>query len=69
MHLLIRHTNGRYVRDIVHRSRLDLALLSKYRTAPAQGDGLFLRFEELTQRHVRSGLEELADVAGRTIEK
>ena len=69
MHLLIRHRNGRYVRDIVNRSTLDLALLSRYRTARAQDDGLFLRFGALTQRDLQSGVEELFEIAGKVIGK
>ena len=63
LHLLVRHKQGQYVRVIVERSDLDLALLSRYRKARAQNDGLFLRFGALSRRDIQAGAEELADVA------
>jgi GntR family transcriptional regulator/MocR family aminotransferase len=69
MHLLVEHRSGRYVRTIVTRSTLDLALLSRYRTAPAQDDGLFLRFGALAPHELKSGVEELSDVAKRAMNR
>lgn len=63
MHLLVRHKRGEYVRTIAKTSSLDLALLSKYRAARAQDDGLFLRFGALGPESLQAGLDELIAVA------
>ena len=62
MHLLVRHRNGDYVRSVVQRSRLDLALLSRYRTARVREDGLFLRFGALDSSTLRTSVQQLATV-------
>ncbi len=67
LHLLVRHKRGQYVRAIVARSELDLALLSRYCKERIQDDGLFLRFGALAPHDVQSGVEELADVAERVL--
>ena len=59
MHLLIRHRNADYVRRVVQRSGLDLALLSRYRTARVREDGLFLRFGALDSSALQTGVQEL----------
>ena len=66
MHLLVRHPAGKYVRGVVSRSTLDLALLSRYRKARAQDDGIFLRFGALDGQALESGVEELAEVVTKT---
>jgi hypothetical protein len=57
MHLLIRHTRGRLVRAIAKESSLDLALLSRYRTARVEDDGLFLRFGALSPTSLQTGVD------------
>ena len=66
MHLLVRHKRGSYVRAVAKASSLDLALLSRYRAAPAQDDGLFLRFGALDHESLKAGVEELVRVAKKT---
>jgi GntR family transcriptional regulator/MocR family aminotransferase len=63
MHLLVRHQRGDYVREVVKASRLDLALLSRYRAARAQDDGLLLRFGALDHDSLQTGAEALVAVA------
>ena len=62
IHLLVRHKSGDQVRSVVQRSRLDLALLSRYRRARAQEDGLFLRFGALDPSTLQTGVQELVTV-------
>jgi GntR family transcriptional regulator/MocR family aminotransferase len=62
MHLLIRHRSGVYVRSVVQSSRLDLALLSRYRVARVAEDGLFLRFGALDSSTLVTSVEELLTV-------
>lgn len=59
MHLLVRHRSSEHVRETARLSGLDLALLSRYRTARMQDDGLFLRFGALDRDGVQAGIEEL----------
>jgi GntR family transcriptional regulator / MocR family aminotransferase len=59
MHLLVRHQSGEYVRATAKNSKLDLALLSRYRAARMQDDGLFLRFGALDANALQAGVEEL----------
>jgi len=66
MHLLVRHKRGEYVRQVARSSSLDLALLSRYRAARAQDDGLFLRFGALSPERLQAGVEDLAAVAMKT---
>jgi GntR family transcriptional regulator/MocR family aminotransferase len=66
MHLLVRHKRGEYVRQVARSSSLDLALLSRYRAARAQDDGLFLRFGALSPGGLQAGVEDLAAVAMKT---
>jgi GntR family transcriptional regulator/MocR family aminotransferase len=66
MHLLVRHRRGEHVRAIAKASLLDLALLSRYRAAKAQDDGLFLRFGALSPESLRAGAHELVTLAKRT---
>jgi GntR family transcriptional regulator / MocR family aminotransferase len=68
LHLLIRHNRGHYVRAIVDRSDLDLALLSRYRKARTKEDGLFLRFGALSSLDIQEGIEELIDTATKTLD-
>lgn len=63
MHLLVRHRRGEYVRSIAQASRLDLALLSRYRTTRLRDDGLFLRYGALDPSALQSGVQELVTVA------
>ena len=63
MHLLVRHKRGDYVREVAKAGALDLALLSRYAAAPAQDDGLFLRFGALDAENLQAGAEELVRVA------
>jgi GntR family transcriptional regulator/MocR family aminotransferase len=63
MHLLVRHPRGEYARAVAKASELDLALLSRYQTSRARGDGLFLRFGALDARSLQSGVEKLVEVA------
>jgi len=65
MHLLVRHKRGEHVRAIAKASSLDLALLSKYRAARAQDDGLFLRFGALGPESLRAGVDALVAAAKR----
>src|SRR5438552_10535780 len=72
MYLLMRHRNGEYVRAVVRRSKLDLALLSRYGSAmnpiPAviagqpcrKHSSLFVAFCELGTSYFRNrvGLRE-----------
>jgi GntR family transcriptional regulator/MocR family aminotransferase len=62
MHLLARHERGEHVRAIAKASSLELALLSRYRAARAQDDGLFLRFGALDPASLQVGVDELANV-------
>jgi GntR family transcriptional regulator / MocR family aminotransferase len=64
MHLLVMHNNGEYVRSVRSASTLDLALLSRYRVARSQSDGLFLRFGALDTESLQVGVEELVAVCG-----
>ena len=66
MHLLVRHPRGDYVRAVAKASSLDLALLSMYRAATAQDDGLFLRFGALDPGSLQAGVEELVRMAKKT---
>ena len=66
MHLLLRHRSGDYVRSVVQKSRLDLALLSRYRTARVREDGLFLRFGALAPSTLKTGVQELVTVIKKT---
>jgi GntR family transcriptional regulator/MocR family aminotransferase len=66
MHLLFRHPRGQYVRDVVARSGLDLALLSRYRAARGQDDGLLLRFGALSPESLQSGVDELLAASRRS---
>jgi GntR family transcriptional regulator/MocR family aminotransferase len=61
MHLLLRHKRGDYVREVAKASALDLALLSRYRAARAQDDGLFLRFGALDPDGLQAGIKELVE--------
>ena len=63
MHMLARHARGEYVRKIARTSTLDLALLSRYRTARTRDDGLFLRFGALDAESLHAGIEELVVAA------
>ena len=63
MHLLVRHKNGAYVRNVAKASPLDLALLSRYRAAYTHDDGLFLRFGALDEKTLHTAAEELVAVA------
>jgi hypothetical protein len=63
MYLLMRHRNGEYVRAVVRRSKLDLALLSRYRKARVGEDGLFLRFGALDPSTLQTGVQELVAVS------
>lgn len=65
MHLLVRHKRGEHVRAIAKASSLDLALLSKYRAARAQDDGLFLRFGALGPESLQAGVHQLVAEAKR----
>jgi len=58
----------KYVREVVIRSTLDLALLSRYRAARALDDGLFLRFGALREQDMQLGVEELIDVAIKSLQ-
>src|SRR5579864_5045375 len=69
MHLLVRHKNGNYVREVAKASTLDLALLSRYRAARAQEDGFFLRFGALDSKSLRAGVDELVAVATKVARK
>lgn len=59
MHLLVRHKKGDYVRAVAKAGDLDLALLSRYRTARMQDDGLFLRFGALDSASLHAGVKAL----------
>jgi GntR family transcriptional regulator / MocR family aminotransferase len=63
MHLLVRHKRGERVRAIAKASSLDLVLLSRYRAARAQDDGLFLRFGALGPESLQAGVDELVGIA------
>jgi GntR family transcriptional regulator/MocR family aminotransferase len=63
MHLLVRHKSGEHVRAVAKASSLHLALLSEYRAARTQDDGLFLRFGALGPESLQAGVEELVGVA------
>ena len=63
MHLLVRHRSGEYVRSVAQASRLDLALLSRYRMSRVRDDGLFLRFGALDLASLESATQELATTA------
>jgi len=67
LHLLIRHPQASHVRAVARTPALDLALLSAYRTAPAPGDGLFLRFGGLDAASLGKGIGALvrAEAAAR----
>jgi GntR family transcriptional regulator/MocR family aminotransferase len=64
MHVLLRHEDGRYVRDVARASALDLALLSTYRATRRSDDGLFLRFGGLDTRTIVDGASALSRAAG-----
>jgi GntR family transcriptional regulator / MocR family aminotransferase len=59
MHLLLAHSDGRYVRAVARASALDLALLSSYRHARRPDDGLFLRFGALDHGALIAGATAL----------
>jgi GntR family transcriptional regulator/MocR family aminotransferase len=63
MHLLVRHEDGRYVRNLARSSPLDLALLSSYCVARTSADGLFLRFGSLDSTSLREGTAALVAAA------
>ena len=63
MHLLLRHKNGNYVRELARASTLDLALLRAYSARRAQGDGFFLRFGALAPKSLQAGADELVAIA------
>lgn len=65
LHLLVRHPTARLVRGVVSASSLDLARLGPYRSLPARGDGLFLRFGGLDAATLRAGLGDLLTAARR----
>jgi GntR family transcriptional regulator/MocR family aminotransferase len=67
LHLLVKHKRGQYVRAIVDRSELDLALLSRYCKERIQDDGLFLRFGALAPQDLQEGIEELRVEAERVV--
>ena len=66
LHLLVRHKRGKYVRAMVDRSKLDLALLSRYCKERIHDDGLFLRFGALDPQDLQDGIEQLTVEAERT---
>jgi len=63
MHLLVRHEDGRYVRNLARSSSVDLALLSSYRVARMRDDGLFMRFGSLDVDTLLSGSATLVAAA------
>ncbi len=63
MHLLVRHEDGRYVRNLARSSSVDLALLSSYRVARMPDDGLFMRFGSLDVDTLLSGSATLVAAA------
>jgi GntR family transcriptional regulator / MocR family aminotransferase len=63
MHLLVRHRNSEYVRLVTQASKLDLALLSRYRISRGQDDGLFLRFGALDFPTLQTAAQHLVTVA------
>lgn len=65
MHLLIRHHRGDYVRNVAKNDALDLAVLSKYRTAKRRDDGLFLRYAALDKESMQTGVASLLEAAGK----
>lgn len=65
LHVMIRHARGDYVRSVAAASRLDLALLSRYRAARRSDDGLFLRFGALDAASLRDGALSLVALAKR----
>ncbi|MBV9265078.1 MAG: PLP-dependent aminotransferase family protein [Acidobacteriaceae bacterium] len=69
MHLLLRHKNGSYVREIAKASSLRLALLSSYRTEQARDNGLFLRFGALDPEALQAGVEQLLHDSRRATRK
>ena len=64
MHLLLRHPDGRYVRQVARASGLDLALLHTYRATRRSDDGLFLRFGALDLPAIVEGASALSRAAG-----
>ncbi|HEX5235766.1 MAG TPA: PLP-dependent aminotransferase family protein [Silvibacterium sp.] len=64
VHLLVMHSKGDYVRAVRKASKLDLALLSRYRVARARSDGLFLRFGALDVESLQAGAAELVKLCG-----
>lgn len=63
MHLLVRHARGDYVRATAAASRLDVALLSRYRASRSADDGLFLRFGALDAETLQRGTRALVAAA------
>ena len=66
LHLLLRHADGAGVRALAAASALDLAPLSRYRSARASDDGLFLRFGGLATEAIRAGAAALVAEAERS---
>ena len=64
--LLLRHPEAQEVQRTAQASGLALHLLSSYRHAPADDDGLLLRFGGLGVPAIRTGIERLVEAAGAT---